>query len=55
MASKQQQFVKGCIYHVKSPSNKPSKLEHLGNFKLNGENILMFKLTPKPRAKTKAE
>ena len=54
MASAQRQFVKGSIYNVTSPSGKISKMEHLGNFKLNGEKILMFKLKPKRRAKTKA-
>lgn len=53
MASKQQQFVKGSVYHVHSPSGKLSDLEHLGNFKLNGEKVLMFKLHPKKRSKPK--
>ena len=55
MASTQQQFVKGKIYHVTGPSGKPSDMEHLGNFKLNGVKVLMFKwrLKLKHRAKPK--
>jgi hypothetical protein len=43
---KQQQFVRGTIYQSRSPAGNEAKLEHLGNFKLNGDKVLMFKLIP---------
>ncbi len=53
MASRQKQFVRDSIYHVTSPSGKVSEMQHLGNFVLKGDKILMFKLKPKPRLKKK--
>lgn len=51
--AKQQQFVRGTIYKSSSPAGNEAKLEHLGNFKLNGDKVLMFKLVKPLSAKKK--
>jgi hypothetical protein len=49
MPVRQKQFVSEKVYQVQGPSGKNSKLVYLGKFKVNGDQILMFKHRRKPK------
>jgi hypothetical protein len=49
MPVRQKQFVSEKVYQVQGPSGKNARLVYLGKFKMNGDQILMFKHRRKPK------